>query len=134
MHRPFANAPGVVLGDDAGRIEIWIDRPGWVLCRITGRFEDHHCSELLLASDRALTTGSRLRFVHDWRRMTGFDMASASRMVAWSATHLRRIEHATIVAHSPLVLMGARAANVTLNRLLTLASDDAELERALAPW
>lgn len=134
MHRPFENDPGFVLDDGRGRIELWIDRPGWLLSRATGRFGSPHCVQMLSVGDVALRQAPRLRFVHDWREMTGFELSVTSHLVTWAARHARQVEHSTIATRSPFVTMAVRAANVTLNRLLFIAIDDDALARAFATW
>jgi hypothetical protein len=134
VHAPFSNAPGFAYEDGAGRVEVWVDRPGWLLSRARGRFELAHCTELLTASDRAVALAPRVRFVHDWRAMSTFDVAVPPRLVGWTLSHVRAVEHSTIVTLSPIIAMAARAANVTLKNVLRIATDEAELQRALAPW
>jgi hypothetical protein len=134
VHVPFSNAPGHTRENEVGRVEVWVDRAGWLLSRARGRFELTHCTELLVASDRAVKLAPRVRFVHDWREMTAFDVAVPPRLVGWVLGNVRAVEHSTIVTRSPLIAMAARAANVTLKNVLVIATDEAELQRALAPW
>ena len=134
MHRPFSNAPSFVRETEHGVLQMWIDRPGWLLSRMSGRFELLHCATMLSAGDDALRMAPRLRFVHDWRAMTGFDAGVPPHLVGWAARHARQVEHSTIVCSSGVVAMAARAANVTLRNLIHVTTDPSALELTLTPW
>lgn len=134
VHAPFTTPAGYALDGATGSIQVWVDRPGWLLSRVRGRFEPAHCDALLAASDRAVMLAPRARWVHDWREMTTFDIAVPPRLVGWTLTHVRSVSHATIVTRSPLISMAARAANLTLKNVLRIGTDDAELDRALVDW
>ena len=134
MHVPFSTPPQFVHETERGKVELWIDRPGWLLSRASGRFEVGHCVSMLEAGDAAVRQSTPIRFVHDWREMTGFDAAVPAYLVRWAARNASSVEHSTIVTRSPLVAMAARAANVTLKNLLLVATDEAWLERAFTLW
>lgn len=134
MDAPFEGPPSHVRRTGDGEVEVWTSRPGWLLSRASGRFTMGHCDELLVASDRAVSFHPKVRFVHDWRRMGSFEIGVPPRLVAWVLAHARAIEQSTIVIHSPMVAMAARAANVTLKNTLFITGDDAALDRALATY
>lgn len=134
VQTPFDTPPRFVRETEHGTLEMWIDRPGWLLSRARGRFDLGHCSVMLRAGDEALQMASSIRFVHDWREVTAFDPMVPVYLAGWAARHARSVEHSTIVTRSPLVTMTARAANVTLKNLLLIATDDTWLERAFTTW
>jgi hypothetical protein len=134
MQVPFSNAPSVVRETSAGALEMWIDRPGWLLTRMKGHFELVHCTTMLATGDEAIRLGHRLRFVHDWRDLVGFDLSVPPYLVGWAAKNVRAVEHSTIVCRSPMVAMAAHAANLTLKNLLYVSTDPSALERAFVMW
>jgi hypothetical protein len=134
MQVPFSNTPSVVRETSAGVLEMWIDRRGWLLSRMRGRFELAHCTTMMATGDEAIRLSPRLRFVHDWRDLTGFDLSVPPHLVAWAAKNVRSVEHSTIVCRSPMVAMAAHAANLTLKNMLFVSTDPAALDRAFVTW
>ncbi|MFO0686453.1 MAG: hypothetical protein U0234_30595 [Sandaracinus sp.] len=134
MHAPFSTPPQYVHETERGKVELWIDRPGWLLSRARGHFEVGHCVTMLSAGDEALRLAAPIRFVHDWRELTGFEAITAAYLVRWAARNARSVEHSTIITRSPIVAMAVRAANVTLKNLLLVATEDKWLERAFTLW
>jgi hypothetical protein len=131
MAEIFDTSPTYRLELPTGTTSIWLDR-NWLVSRVVGRFETAHCDLFLASADEIVRRTKRVRCAHDCQPMTSFEISTAARIVTWALSNRAALLSSSVFVESPLIAMAARSANVSVGKVLTIASDRAAWLSAIA--